>query len=324
MVYTDPLEDQKMDQFLLFFYVLFFATGFMGGAALFLLDMRVRSSLLKPLLLFQGLFLFGMGLIVGYYYGASLPGGLAPNVEVAILLVLQAINGAVYGIVIVLVRRITPSSGFRSWLPAAAQALAALVVIKSVANIAAFLAAAAGVSSMESLVEGSAWYLSGHLVSAFAMISFGLVARGRLSSKEPPTLQRLMRAYGLCAIVFAPNGLIEYAVSIAGLPWLTSISLDHFFYLTWNIVSMSAAIRLFKPAEGGTPMLESVPKERIQALGLSAREAEMAVMIARGLANKEIAAELNISPATVRTHIYNLYQKAEARSRVELLNKLRS
>jgi DNA-binding NarL/FixJ family response regulator len=50
----------------------------------------------------------------------------------------------------------------------------------------------------------------------------------------------------------------------------------------------------------------------------------MAVMIARGLANKEIAAELNISPATVRTHIYNLYQKVGARSRVELLNKLRS
>jgi DNA-binding NarL/FixJ family response regulator len=47
-------------------------------------------------------------------------------------------------------------------------------------------------------------------------------------------------------------------------------------------------------------------------------------MIARGLANKEIAAELNISPATVRTHIYNLYRKAEARSRVELINKLSS
>ena len=50
----------------------------------------------------------------------------------------------------------------------------------------------------------------------------------------------------------------------------------------------------------------------------------MSIMIARGLANKEIAGELGISPATVRTHIYNLYQKAGARSRVELLNKLRS
>jgi DNA-binding CsgD family transcriptional regulator len=313
-----------MDQLLLFFYVLFFATGFMGGAALFLLDMRVRSTLLKPLLLFQLLFLFGMGLIVGYYYGATQPGGLNPRAEAAILLILQAINGAVYGIVVVLVRRITPPAALRSRPARTAQALAGLVVIKSGANIAVLSAAAGGVSGMELLAGASAWHLGGHLLSAMAMVFFGLVARGRLSPKEPPALRRLTRAYGLCAIIFAPIGLIEYAVSVAGWPWLTSISLDHFFYLTWNIVSMSAAIRLFRPVEGGTPMLEAVPEERVKALGLSAREAEMAIMIARGLANKEIAAELNISPATVRTHIYNLYQKADARSRVELLNKLRS
>jgi DNA-binding CsgD family transcriptional regulator len=50
----------------------------------------------------------------------------------------------------------------------------------------------------------------------------------------------------------------------------------------------------------------------------------MAIMIGRGLTNKEIAAELFISPATVRTHIYNLYQKVGAGSRVELINMLRS
>ncbi len=87
---------------------------------------------------------------------------------------------------------------------------------------------------------------------------------------------------------------------------------------------MSAAVRIFKPVNEGIPVLDSVPEERIKALGLSPRETEMAVLIARGLANKEIASELCISPATVRTHIYNLYQKTGARSRVELLNKLRS
>jgi DNA-binding CsgD family transcriptional regulator len=132
-----------------------------------------------------------------------------------------------------------------------------------------------------------------------------------------------MKAYGLCALVFAPMGLVEFAVDAAFLPWLPSLSTDHFFYLAWNIVSMTAAVRLFTPGEGGVPMLDSVPEERMRSLGLSAREAEMAVLIARGLANKEIAADLGISPATVRTHIYNLYQKAGARSRVELLNKLR-
>ena len=83
-------------------------------------------------------------------------------------------------------------------------------------------------------------------------------------------------------------------------------------------------MRLLRPSESGTPVLEAVPEERVRSLGLSAREVEMAVMIGRGLTNKEIAEELYISPATVRTHIYNLYQKVGAGSRIELINMLRS
>jgi len=313
-----------MQQFLLFFYVLFFATGFMGGAALLLLELRVRTSLLKPLLLFQLLFLLGMGLIVVYYYGESVPGGLEPVVAITILIILSAINVAVYGIVIVLVRRIVPAAGLKRGLPQLAQLLAALVIAKGVANMVVMVGAQSGSAGIGFLAGLSAWHISGHLLSALSMFSFGLVARQFYSSKEPPALRPLIRTYGLCAMVFAPIGLIEFGVEVAGLPWLTSISLDNFFYFSWNLVSMSAAIRLFRPTEDGSPLLETVPEERVKALGLSAREAEMAVMIGRGLANKEIAAELNISPATVRTHIYNLYQKASARSRVELLNKLRS
>jgi DNA-binding CsgD family transcriptional regulator len=155
------------------------------------------------------------------------------------------------------------------------------------------------------------------------MATFGLRLAGPLSSDEPRVLHPLLRAYGFCAIAFSPIGIIEYAVEAANLAWLPAVSLDHFFYLAWNVVSMSAAIRVFRPAEKGKPVLESVPAERIKTLGLSPREVEMAVMIARGMANKQIAGELHISPGTVRTHIYNLYRKAGARSRVELLNKLR-
>ncbi len=49
-----------MQYSLLVFYVLFFATGFMGLAALLLFDLRVRSRLIRPLLGFQLLFLVGM------------------------------------------------------------------------------------------------------------------------------------------------------------------------------------------------------------------------------------------------------------------------
>ena len=312
-----------MQHFLLVFYVLFFATGFMGGAALLLFDMRVRSRLLKPLLSFQLLFLIGMGLIIVYVYLENLPGGLAPSVSRNILVILMGINAAVYWMVILIIRRIAPASARGKPLYVGAQIFSALAAARSLANIYVVVGSYAGADAAALLAGSPLWQISPHLISLPAMLTFGLIARGPLSPAEPRALRPLVRAYGLCAIVFAPIGLVEFAIQATGIPWLASLSLEHLFYLAWNVVSMSAAIQLFRPAENGDAMFESVPRERVEALGLSPREAEMAVMIARGLANKEIADELHISPATVRTHIYNLYQKAGARSRVELLNIVR-
>lgn len=313
-----------MQHFLLAFYILFFATGFMGGAALYVLGLRVRSRLTRPLLAFQLLFLVGLGFVVVYYYLETLPGGINPAIRLPLAILMTVINASLYAVAMLLIRRVSPVSGRRSVFPVAAELLSALVIVKSLANMGIHVAASIGNSSATAVADSRVWSLAGFIISGLAMMAFGLVARGQTAPDEPPVIRQLMKAYGLCAIFFAPMGLVEFAVEAAGLPWLPSISLDHLFYLAWNIVSMTAAVRLFTPGEGGVPMLDSVPEERMRSLGLSGREAEMAVLIARGLANKEIAGELGISPATVRTHIYNLYQKAGARSRVELLNKLRS
>lgn len=313
-----------MQHFLLAFYILFFATGFMGGAALYVLGLRIRSRLIRPLLAFQLLFLLGLGIIVVYYYLETLPGGINPAIKLPLSIFMTLINASLYALAILIVRRIAPLAVRRTMFPLSAEILFSLVIAKSLANIVIHIAYSLGYGGIAALAQSKAWSLSGFILSGLALAAFGIVARGHIEAHEPPAMRPLMRAYGLCALAFAPMGLIEFAVESAGLAWLPSISLDHFFYLAWNIVSMSAAIRLFKPSESGVPILDAVPEERMRSLGISGREAEMAVMIARGLANKEIAAELGISPATVRTHIYNLYQKAGARSRVELLNKLRS
>ncbi len=51
--------------------------------------------------------------------------------------------------------------------------------------------------------------------------------------------------------------------------------------------------------------------------GLTAREAEVLGLIARGLTNAEIAGELFIGEATVKTHINNAFAKIGARHRAE-------
>jgi DNA-binding CsgD family transcriptional regulator len=308
-----------MPGFLIGVYTVFFATGFMGAAALFLLELRLQSRLLRLLLLFQMLMMLGMGLIVLYFFLES-----AGSVAAAswLLVIITLVNVAVWVVVPFVVRNLKSASRRRRFRMLAAQVLPVIVAAKNLAN-AVMMIDPVGVAGTLSGTREVVWTLGGHVLAAFAMAAFGFALVLPPPPNEPRVLRPLLKAYGICAIVFSPIGTIEYAVEAANLAWLPEISLDHFFYLAWNVVSMSAAIRVFRPTEAGTPVLESVSAERIRALRLSPREVEMAVLIARGMANKEIAGELRIAPGTVRTHIYNLYRKAGARSRVELLNKLR-
>ncbi|MFF4343543.1 response regulator [Kitasatospora sp. NPDC001540] len=51
--------------------------------------------------------------------------------------------------------------------------------------------------------------------------------------------------------------------------------------------------------------------------GLTQREAEVLALIAAGLSNAEIAERLFVSPATVKTHINNLFAKTAVRDRAQ-------
>jgi len=307
------------------FYILFFATGFMGSAAILILKLRFRSPLLSPLLAFQLLFLLGAGSIIVLNYLQNLPLGVQDTASRYLLFFTTGINTAIWGVIILLIKRMTPPGSRLRGFPGIAAGFALVVILKSLANMVMVLNLKSGTAGIEALTGIRIWNLAGHIVTALGMASFGLLARGPLNSEEPSTLHPLMKAYGMCALVFAPAGLIESALQSSGIQWLSTLSLDHLFYLTWNIISMSAAVSLLKSQEGGQQsLLDTVPQERINSLKLSSREVEMAVLIAQGLTNKEIAAQLFISPATVRTHIYNLYQKTGASSRIELLNMLRN
>jgi len=52
--------------------------------------------------------------------------------------------------------------------------------------------------------------------------------------------------------------------------------------------------------------------------GVTDREADVLRLVIAGLANKEIAAALRLSPRTVEKHVENLLRKTGARSRLEL------
>ncbi|GHC48687.1 response regulator transcription factor [Roseibacillus persicicus] len=76
-------------------------------------------------------------------------------------------------------------------------------------------------------------------------------------------------------------------------------------------------------SEGGVPLSPAIAKTVLEEMNsspspedfdLSERELEVLQLLAEGLANKQIAERLNISPFTVNFHFRNLYKKLQVQS----------
>ncbi len=61
---------------------------------------------------------------------------------------------------------------------------------------------------------------------------------------------------------------------------------------------------------------------RFLELGLTRRESEVALQVCKGLGNKEIAMELNISETTVKKHLSNIFEKLGVERRQEIWERL--
>lgn len=82
-----------------------------------------------------------------------------------------------------------------------------------------------------------------------------------------------------------------------------------------------AGSRLFSRSRPAPPF-DGNPNAQ-KALGLSPREMDVLTLIADGLSNKEIAARLNVSANTVKTHVARVLEKLEVRRRTAALARAR-
>lgn len=73
--------------------------------------------------------------------------------------------------------------------------------------------------------------------------------------------------------------------------------------------------------EDTAPVLDAAALENL--FGLTRREKEISLLIAKGHSNQEIADELYLSISTVKSHISNIYDKLEVNTRTEAIRRLR-
>jgi DNA-binding NarL/FixJ family response regulator len=76
-------------------------------------------------------------------------------------------------------------------------------------------------------------------------------------------------------------------------------------------------LKQFRSVQAALP--EAPSALQADAVLLSERESDVLKLLAQGYVNKEIASKLAIAPATVGTHVKNLYRKLAAHSRVQVV-----
>ena len=73
------------------------------------------------------------------------------------------------------------------------------------------------------------------------------------------------------------------------------------------------------PAEAPSPFAPNTARQ--QTLGITARELEILTLVARGLSNREIAAQLFVSENTVKTHCARTFDKLGAARRTQAVQR---
>ncbi|WP_102510682.1 response regulator [Sanguibacter massiliensis] len=87
------------------------------------------------------------------------------------------------------------------------------------------------------------------------------------------------------------------------------------------ILSPTVTSRLIAAATGDAPSRSAEALERLAQL--TEREREVALAVARGLSNTEVAAELFMSVPTVKSHVGRIFTKLDVDNRVQIANCVR-
>jgi len=152
------------------------------------------------------------------------------------------------------------------------------------------------------------------------ILGYGLIRRVWYTDK---------RNFMIGLLVFATVGYGETLTNLAPMlhPTVVTLSAERDFllssspYVLYGIFLINYFLRFSLPA---TLKPDTVSEEFLSKYGITDREQEIILKVMQGKSNADIAGELFISLATVKTHLHNIYTKIGVDSRFDLLARVRS
>jgi DNA-binding CsgD family transcriptional regulator len=301
---------------IIFAYILIFSSGFAALAALVYLRYTTESRLLTSLLGVHATLLLSIGTLLQYFYIKQIA-HLLDSPAVSPELFFMVFSSFLHVVLLVWICDLLRKLEFESMrlqrlrlvLYIGSATASALIIFKSAAAI-------AGIASpMYSPILSGVIYVMITLIVGL----FGLIL---LLHTHPPKFASLFRPLGICALGFIPLSSAEYLIATSGNNFYSPLSLDTLFFLAVSIVIIVYALKHI--TSGNKTEGEAKLPKFCEEYGVSGRQRQMLSLIEDGKANKEIAYELGIGVATVRTHMYNLYKKTGVQSRTELIHLLHS
>ncbi len=165
---------------------------------------------------------------------------------------------------------------------------------------------------------GQAWYISAFTFAV--VLGWGWLGRVWKTDK---------RSFFIGLLLFASVGYVESLTSfihVAGAPQV-SMAVDRGFlvssipYALYGIFVIVFFLHYFIPA---SLEIDHLFEAFLTKYGITGREREIILKVVQGKSNADIASELVLSIATVKTHLHNIYAKIGVDSRYDLLAKVRA
>jgi DNA-binding CsgD family transcriptional regulator len=144
-------------------------------------------------------------------------------------------------------------------------------------------------------------------------VAIGFLKTKSLGSKE---IRGFLRIVAITTLFFLPFLIAD--ATLGQLPFLPfNLTFPTFLLILFFEIILFSFLYLDQPAFVHNNKLTPYCVQKIK---LTEREKDIVEGLLEGLTNKEIAEKLFISFKTVENHLYSIYQKAEVKNRLQLIN----